>query len=107
MGNYLAKYFATVVAVVDKSKPAVAALYDAIPCSKRGRRREPRKTLLFNLACGLAHGVPLTKMVELDGNIHPYLTVLMVAVQAWTGEIKVRFGYVRRYADNNDNQESF
>ena len=46
-------------------------------------------------------------MVELDGNIHPYLTVLMVAVQAWIGEIKVSFDYARRYADNNGNQEGF
>ena len=35
--------------------------------------------LLFDVARGLAHRVPLTKLVELDGNMQPYLAALMVA----------------------------
>ena len=35
--------------------------------------------LLFDIARGLAHRVPLTKLVELDGDVRPYLAALMVA----------------------------
>ena len=38
------------------------------------------KTLLFDVACGLAHRVPLTKLVKLDWDIYPYLMALMVAI---------------------------
>ena len=38
---------------------------------------------------GLPTRVPLTKLVELDGNIHPYLTALMVAALAWVGKTLV------------------
>ena len=41
-----------------------------------GRWRGPGKTLLFDIAHGLAQRVPLTKLVELDGDIHLYLTAL-------------------------------
>ena len=33
--------------------------------------------LLFDIALGFAHRFPLTKLVELDGDICMYLTVLM------------------------------
>ena len=75
--------------LVDKSMPIVAALFDAIPRGKGGRQRGPGKTLLFDVACGLAHRVPLTKLVELDGNICPYLAALMVATLAWVGKTLV------------------
>ena len=45
--------------------------------------------LLFEIACGLAHRVPLTKLVELDGDIRPYLATLMVAALVWVGETLV------------------
>ena len=35
--------------------------------------------LLFDIARGLARQVPLTKLVELDGDMQPYLATLMVA----------------------------
>ena len=38
--------------------------------------------LLFDVTHGLAHRVPLTKLVELDGDVHPYLATLMVAALA-------------------------
>ena len=37
------------------------------------------RTLLFDIARGLARRVPLTKLVELDGDVRPYLAALMVA----------------------------
>ena len=85
----MAERLTTIAALVNKSMPIVAALSDAIPRGKGGRRRGPSKTLLFNVAHGLAHRVPLTKLVELDGNPHPYLTALMVAALARLGKTLV------------------
>ena len=45
--------------------------------------------LLFDVARGLARRVPLTKLIELDGNVHPYLATLMVATLARVGETLV------------------
>ena len=75
--------------LVDKSTPTAAALFDAIPRGEGGKRRVPSRTLLFDVARGLAHRVPLTKLVELDGDIHPYLTALMVATLARAGKTLV------------------
>ena len=44
------------------------------------------RTLLFNVARGLACKVPLNKLVELDGNLRPYLAALMVAMLVWVHE---------------------
>ena len=43
----------------------------------------------FNVTCRLACRVPLTKLVELDGNVCPYLATLMVATLAWAGKTLV------------------
>ena len=69
--------------------PIVAALFDAIPRGEGGKQRGPSRTLLFDVARGLAHRVPLTKLVELDGDVHSYLATLMVATLAWVGETLV------------------
>ena len=45
--------------------------------------------LLFDVARGLALRVPLTKLVELDGDVHPYLAALMVAALAQVGKTLV------------------
>ena len=74
---------------MDKSTPIAAALFDAIPRGKGGKWRGPSRTLLFDVACGLAHRVPLTKLVELDGDVCPYLAALMVAALARVGETLV------------------
>ena len=71
---------------MDKSTPVSAALFDAIPRGKGGKQRGPGKTLLFDIAHGLARRVPLAKLVELDGNVRPYLAALMVAALVWEGE---------------------
>ena len=67
----------------------MAALFDAIPCGKGGSWRGLGKTLLFDITQGLAQRVPLTKLVELDGDIRPYLTTLMVAALVWVGKTLV------------------
>ena len=48
-----------------------------------------REDLLFGVAGGLACRVPLSKLVELDGCIYLYLTVLMVSTLAWESEALV------------------
>ena len=73
--------------LVDKSMPTVAALYDAILCSRGGRQRGTRKTSLFDTAYGLPCRIPLTKLVELDGEICLYLKALMVALLLQAGEL--------------------
>ena len=68
---------------------AAAALFDAIPRGEGGKWRGSSRTLLFDVACRLARHVPLTKLVELDGDVRPYLAALMVAALAWVGETLV------------------
>ena len=75
--------------LVDKSTPTVAALSNATPCGERGKWRGSGRTLLFDIACGLARRVPLTKLVELYGDIRPYLHALIVATLAWVSETLV------------------
>ena len=89
VGDYLVERLASMATLVDKSMSAVAAHFDTIPRGKRGRQREPGKTLLFDIAHGLAHRVPLTKLVELDGDICQYLATLIVAALSWVGKTLV------------------
>ena len=86
MGEYLAEWLATIAALVDKSTPLAAALFDTIPRGEGAKQRGPGKTLLFDLACGPTHRVPLTKLVKLDGDVRPYLTALMVGALAQVGK---------------------
>ena len=69
--------------------PIAAALFDAIPRGKGGKWRGPSRTLLFDIARGLARRVPLTKLVELDGDVQPYLAALMVATLVRAGKTLV------------------
>ena len=48
-GNYLAERLATIAMLMDKSTPAVVALYDTIPCGEGGRWRQLGRKLLFNI----------------------------------------------------------
>ena len=91
---------------MDRSTPIAAALFDAIPRGDGGKRRGPSRTLLFDVACGLAHRIPLTKLVELDGEVRLYLAALMVAALARSGETLVvpegtRISTMTREAFNN------
>ena len=78
---YLAKCLAALTSLVDPSAPSVnnAFTADVIPTEESDQRRGPSHTLLFDITRGLAHRVPLTKLVELDGMVQPYLATLMVA----------------------------
>ena len=57
----------------------MVALCDTIPPGEGGRRKGPRKTLLFDIASGLTCRVPLTKLVQLDRDVYLYLATLMAA----------------------------
>ena len=78
---YLAERLAPLTLLVDPSAPSVNNAFtpDVIPQGESGRRRGPSRTLLFDVTRGLARQVPLTKLVELDSNVRPYLAALMVA----------------------------
>ena len=78
---YLAEHFATLTSLVDPSAPSVNNTFtpDVIPRGESGRRRGPLRTLLFNVARGLVRQVPLTKLVELNSKVRPYLAMLMIA----------------------------
>ena len=72
---FFAKRLASLVALVDPSAPTINFL-QPVP---RGSARAPARTLLHDVAKGLARRVPLTKLIELDGDVRPYLAALMVA----------------------------
>lgn len=72
--SYLSERLATVSALVDSSTPTVN-MADLLPRGRRG----PTRTMMFDVARGLARRVPLTKLVALDGDVRPYLAALMVA----------------------------
>ena len=62
--------------------------------------------LLFDVTRGLARRIPLTKLVELDGDVRPYLATLMVAALAQAGKTLVvpegtRISTMTREAFNN------
>ena len=84
----------------------MAALFDAIPRGEGGKWRGPSRTLLFDVARRLARRVLLTKLVELDSNVRPYLAALMVAALVQAGETLVvpegtRISTMTREAFNN------
>ena len=83
--SYLAERVATVTSLVDPSAPSVNA-FESLPRGEGGRRRGPMRTVMFDVARGLARRVPLTKLVALDGDIRPYLASLMVAALHRAGE---------------------
>jgi hypothetical protein len=74
--RFLAERLATLQAVVDPSTPRVNAA-NLLPTGTQ--KRGPARTMLFDIARGLARRVPLTKLVALDGDVRPYLASLMVS----------------------------
>ena len=49
----------------------------------------PARTMLQDVAKGLARRIPLTKLVELDADVRPYLASLMVAAMHKAGDALV------------------
>ena len=73
------------IRLVDPSAPTINVV-DPLPRGEHGRRRGPARTLLYDVARGMARRVPLTKLVELDADVRPYLASLMVAALDRAGD---------------------
>ena len=80
--HYLGERLAAVCSLRDQKQGKVAEVsyYPA------GGRRGPARTLLFDVAKSFGRKVPLTKLVELDEEVRPYLAALMVAAMAKAGK---------------------
>ena len=88
--EFLAERLATVAHLVDKSAPAVN-FAEQYPRGSKGKG--PARQMLFDVARGLARRVPLTKLVDLDHDVHPFLAALMVLALHQAGEkLIVSFG---------------
>lgn len=77
--QFLAERVAAVTSLADPKSAPNVALLDSVPRGEGGRRRGPARTMMHDIARGLARRVPLTKLVALDGDVRPYLAALMVA----------------------------
>ena len=84
---FLAERLATLQALVDPSTPAVYTATAKV--TPKGTRRAPARLMLNDIARGLARRVPLTKLVQLDGDVRPYLAALMIAALHKAGETLV------------------
>ena len=75
--TFLAERLATTSALIENPKVSVNML-ELVPRGEGGRRKGPAKSMLIDVARGLARRVPLTKLIALDSDICPYLASLMV-----------------------------
>ena len=83
----MAERLAALTKLADPSAPAINLVGDPHPRGENGvRRRGPARTLLYDVARGMARRVPLTKLVELDADVRPYLASLMVAAMDKAGD---------------------
>ena len=83
---YLAEYLAAITSLVDSSTPSMnnAFTLNVILRGESSCKCGPLHTLFLDIARGLACPILLTKLVELDSNVWPYLAVLMVsALTQW------------------------
>lgn len=81
--RFLGERLATLVAIVDPSAPAVNTA-NLLPTG--AQRRAPARTMLQDIAKGMARRVPLTKLVSLDGDVRPYLASLLVSAMHRAGD---------------------
>lgn len=81
--RFLGERLATIVALVDPSAPDINAA-NVLPTG--AQRRGPARTMLQDIAQGLARRVPLTKLVALDSDVRPYLASLLVSAVHRAGE---------------------
>ena len=80
---YLTERLAALRSIADPTAPRVCAFN--IPRGDGGRRG-PSRTLMFDVARGLARRVPLTKLAELDSEVRPFLASLMVSAVSRAGQ---------------------
>jgi hypothetical protein len=75
---FLTKQLATVSSLIDSPVPS-DNLLELVPRGDGGRCQGHAKSMLIDVARGLARRVPLTKIAALESDIRPYLAALMVA----------------------------
>ena len=88
-GEYLAKWLVTMAMLMDKRKPIVAALCDAIPHRKGGKWRGARSILLFNIVYRFAH----------ESNLPSWWSWIVISARTllcqwlplWDGQVKLWF----------------
>ena len=80
--QYLVERLSAITALAEGKSAGV----QLVPRGLDGRR-EPARTLLFDVARTLAKKMPLMKLVELDQDVRPYLAALMVAAMAKAGQV--------------------
>ncbi len=84
--RFLSERLATLVSIVDPSAPRIntgsPVPAGATPAPVRG----PARTMLQDIAKGLARRVPLTKLVTIDADVRPYLASLLVAAMHRAGD---------------------
>lgn len=80
--RYMAERLATLQVLVDDSTPEI----NAAQLFPSGAKKAPARMMLNDIARGLARRVPLTKLVQLDGDVRPYLASLMIAALHKAGD---------------------
>ena len=84
--RFLGERLATLVALVDPSAPAINTA-NVLPTG--AQRKGPARTMLQDIARGLARRVPLTKLVTLDSDVRPYLASLLISAVHRAGDTLV------------------
>ena len=78
---FLAERLAAMTMMIDPAAPSVKVFQ-----APRGNRRSRAGDVLLDVAKGMARRVRLTKLVNLDADVRPYLAGLMVAALHRAGE---------------------
>ena len=92
--RFLSKRLATLVSIVHPSAPRVNTA-NLVPTGAEAPVRGPARTMLQDIAWGLACRVPLTKLVAIDADVRPYLASLLVAAMHHAGDELVIPSYLR------------
>ena len=86
--KYLGERLAAVLAICDRPHVDTLPVY-TLPRADRGARRGPVHTLLSDIVRGMGRRIPLTKLAELDADLRPYLTSLMISAMQKAGDALV------------------
>ena len=81
--NFLTERMAALTQLVKPEAPpvSISSLYR----DENGKRTS--RTMLMDVAQGFARRVPMTKLIQMDSDIRPYLAALMIATLNYHGEI--------------------
>ena len=83
--RFLSERLAALVSLVDPSAPRINTA-NPLPAGAEAPVRGPARTMLQDIARGLARRVPLTKLVTINADVRPYLASLLVAAMHQAGD---------------------